>query len=148
MLKNDPENRWVNGSLGIVKYLGEDGIKVEIAEGYSYWVKKETWESIEYEYDRETKKIEAKVIGTFTQYPIKAAWAVTIHKSQGQTFDRVAIDLGNGAFAHGQTYVALSRCTSLEGIELRRPVQYKDIILDPQVVGFMKKIQPEEDIVF
>ncbi|MDR2020680.1 MAG: AAA family ATPase [Treponema sp.] len=147
MLKNSPSHFWFNGSLGIVKNLSEENIHVEI-KGITYPIKKETWESVEYEYNQETKKIEAKVIGTFTQYPLKAAWAVTIHKSQGQTFDRVAIDLGNGAFAHGQTYVALSRCTSLEGITLRRPVEYKDIILDPKVVGFMKKIQPPEDILF
>jgi ATP-dependent exoDNAse (exonuclease V) alpha subunit len=110
-------------------------------------IKKESWEAIEYEYDQETKKIKANVTGTFIQYPIKAAWAVTIHKSQGQSFDQIAIDLGNGAFTHGQTYVALSRCTSLEGITLRTPVQYKDIILDPKVVNFMKKIRPE-DIIF
>jgi hypothetical protein len=150
MLKNDSENagfpRWVNGSLGIVKSLTEDCVMVEI-RGFAYRIKQETWEAVEFEYDQEAKKIESKVIGTFTQYPIKAAWAVTIHKSQGQTFDRIAIDLGNGAFAHGQTYVALSRCTSLEGITLRRPVKYTDIILDPKVAGFMKSIRPD-DIVF
>jgi ATP-dependent exoDNAse (exonuclease V) alpha subunit len=149
MIKNDSENssfpRWVNGSLGVVKSLTEDGIAVMI-RGRTHTVKRETWEAIEYEYDQETQAIQAKVIGTFIQYPIKAAWAVTIHKSQGQTFDRVAIDLGNGAFAHGQTYVALSRCTSLEGITLLRPVRYNDIILDPKVVSFMKEIRP--DIIF
>jgi ATP-dependent exoDNAse (exonuclease V) alpha subunit len=147
MLKNDTDGHgWVNGSLGIVKYLSEDNIEVEIGR-FTYRIKREVWSAIEYEYDQEAEKIEAKVIGSFIQYPIKAAWAVTIHKSQGQTFDRIAIDLGNGAFAHGQTYVALSRCTSLEGIILRKPVQYTDIILDPKVVGFMKKMRPE-DVIF
>jgi ATP-dependent exoDNAse (exonuclease V) alpha subunit len=150
MIKNDSENsgfpRWVNGSLGIIKYLTENSIMVEINR-CTYSIKRESWEAIEYEYDQEMKKIKANVTGTFVQYPIKAAWAVTIHKSQGQSFDRIAIDLGNGAFAHGQTYVALSRCTSLEGITLRTPVRYKDIILDSKVVHFMEQIRPE-DIIF
>ena len=78
-------------------------------------------------------KIEERIIGSFEQYPLRLAWALTIHKSQGQTFSKVIVDMGNGAFAHGQTYVALSRCTSIEGLILRKPLEYKDIILDDTV---------------
>ncbi|HOU37122.1 MAG TPA: helicase C-terminal domain-containing protein, partial [Candidatus Omnitrophota bacterium] len=91
------------------------------------------WQKIVYEYNKAEDRIEEKVIGTFTQYPLKLAWAVTIHKSQGQTFDNVVIDLGRGAFAHGQVYVALSRCTSLQGITLKRPVTPRDIVFDARI---------------
>jgi ATP-dependent exoDNAse (exonuclease V) alpha subunit len=96
-------------------------------------------EVIEYQYNKEEKKIEAIVTGSFTQFPVKLAWAITIHKSQGQTFDNIIIDLGNGSFTHGQTYVALSRCTSLEGIILKTKIGQKDIILDPKVSRFIRK---------
>lgn len=137
MLKNDSEKRWVNGTLGIVKNLTDFDVEVEI-DGTSYTIEKATWESIEYQYNKEEKKIEAIVAGTFTQYALKLAWAITIHKSQGQTFDNVVINLGNGAFAHGQTYVALSRCTSLEGITLKTRIRPQDIILDPKVAQFIR----------
>lgn len=137
MLKNDSDKRWVNGTLGIVKSLTDFDVEVEI-DGATYTIEKATWESIEYQYNKEEKKIEAIVTGTFTQYALKLAWAITIHKSQGQTFDNVLINLGNGAFAHGQTYVALSRCTSLEGITLKTKIRPQDIILDPKVAQFIR----------
>ncbi len=138
MLKNDSGRKWVNGTIGSIKDLSKDKIKVEI-NGEVYEVLQEKWEVIEYEYNREERKIEPIVKGSFTQYPLKLAWAVTIHKSQGKTFDQVVIDLGNGAFAHGQTYVAISRCTSFEGIILKQPIRSTDVIVDDRVVEFMKQ---------
>ncbi len=138
MLKNDSQKRWVNGTLGLISNLTGEEVIVEI-DGTNYTIEKATWEVIEYQYNKEEKKIEAIVTGSFTQFPVKLAWAITIHKSQGQTFDNVVIDLGNGAFTHGQTYVALSRCTSLEGITLKTQIRQRDIILDPKVSRFIRE---------
>jgi len=132
LIKNDPKKRWVNGTIATISYLDEDYIKVKI-KNREYKVNKEKWENFEYHYDEENGKIEEKVVGTFDQFPVRLAWALTIHKSQGQTFDRAIIDLSNGAFAHGQTYVALSRCRRTEGIILTRPITPADIIVDERV---------------
>ena len=94
------------------------------------------WQKIEYSYNEEEDKVEENIVGAFAQYPLKLAWAITIHKSQGQTFDKIIVDLGYGAFTHGQVYVALSRCTSLEGITLKRPLVERDIIFDKRVHDF------------
>lgn len=136
LIKNDPDKRWVNGTIGKVVSLTDNSVKVEV-NGSKYDLERATWENIEYKYDQEEKKILPIVKGSFTQYPLKLAWAVTIHKSQGRTFQQVVIDLGNGAFAHGQTYVALSRCTSFEGIILKNSIRAKDIIVDQKVKNFM-----------
>ena len=141
MLKNDKDKRWVNGSIGKIISLTPSEIVVQI-DGVEYEVAKETWNRIRFVVNRETGKIEEEVISTFIQAPLRLAWAVTIHKSQGQTFDRVNIDLERGAFAHGQTYVALSRCKTLGGISLVRPVEQRDIIVDPTVVAFMQRVLP------
>lgn len=135
-LKNDKEKRWVNGTIGFIKSLSEDEIKVDI-DGIVYPVEKETWNKIRYFYNQRERKIDEEVISSFTQYPLRLAWAVTIHKSQGQTYGSVAIDLGDGAFAHGQTYVALSRCKMLETLYLKREVLAEDIIVDSAVTNFM-----------
>ena len=137
LLKNDPQKRWVNGTMGIVSQINDAGISVEI-NGSSYPLERATWEVIEYRYHPAGNNIRAMVAGSFSQFPVKAAWAITIHKSQGLTFDRITVDLGAGAFAHGQTYTALSRCTSLDGLVLTKPVRRKDIILDDKVKNFIR----------
>lgn len=135
MIKNDRDKRWVNGTLAIIHDLGNDSIRVDI-DGSICDVQREKWEKIKYVYNEEEDSIEKQVVGTFEQYPIKLAWALTIHKSQGQTFDSVNIDLGNGAFAHGQLYVALSRCRTFGGITLKRPVIFSDIIFDKRIMQY------------
>jgi len=139
MVKNDKAGCWVNGTIGIIKKLEQSEITVDI-DGTDFVANKETWEAVDYEYDPANDKLATKAIGEYKQYPIKLAWAITVHKSQGKTFEKVIIDLGGGAFAHGQTYVALSRCKTLEGIRLKQPVKRKDIILDDKVMNFMAGI--------
>lgn len=139
-VKNDKFKRWVNGTLGIIHELNQNEIKVNI-DGFIYSIPQETWNKIKYYYNRETKSIEEETISSFTQYPIKLAWAVTIHKSQGKTYESIIVDLGWGAFAHGQTYVALSRCKTFGGLFLKRKVLFKDIIVDPQIVQFMNRVK-------
>jgi len=142
-IRNDMEKRYVNGTIGKVIELESNGIIVEInknEEKIHIDVDLEEWEAVKYITDKnDPKKIDIEVVGTFTQYPLKLAWAITIHKSQGKTFDNVIIDLGKkGAFASGQTYVALSRCTSLEGIILSTPIKPQDIMIDPRIIDFLE----------
>jgi len=132
LTKNDRKRRWVNGTLAKITQLDKNTIGIRI-NNKEYQLEMETWDNVEYQYDPITSKIVEKVVGTFDQFPIRLAWALTIHKSQGQTFDRAIIDLSNGAFAHGQTYVALSRCRNTEGIILTRPITPADIIVDERV---------------
>lgn len=140
---NDPERRFVNGTLGTVVEIKKSIISrdpilvVQMEDGEGVDVKPHAWELFEYQ-EGADGNIQQSVIGVYTQYPVALAWAVTIHKSQGKTFDKILIDLGWGAFAHGQTYVALSRCTEFSGITLQKPLQKKDIILDEAVLNFME----------
>jgi hypothetical protein len=138
LIRNDTNKRWVNGSIGHIEALSEYSIRVSV-EGKVHDVPRVKWEKIQYVYDEETKRIQPEVVGTFEQYPLKLAWAITIHKSQGQTFDNVTIELGDGAFAHGQVYVALSRCTSFAGMRLGRPIATSDVIFDRRVLEFRKR---------
>lgn len=141
-LRNDMERvkRYYNGKIGIIKEIRDDSITVSFPnEGHNELkVEKETWENIRYRFNPETRRVEEEVLGTFTQYAIRLAWAVTIHKSQGLTFDRVIVDAGK-SFAPGQVYVALSRCTSLEGIVLRSRIFSNSIITDERVLKFAEE---------
>jgi len=135
-LKNDPERKFVNGTIGRVIQLGEEQVVVRVDED-DITVRAADWEMLRYKPDPEDSgKIITEVMGTFTQVPLRLAWAVTIHKAQGKTFDRIIIDLDGGAFEHGQTYVALSRCRRMEGIVLKKPLRPRDIIMDTHVVEY------------
>jgi ATP-dependent DNA helicase PIF1 len=141
MINNDRDKRWVNGTLGLVEYLDKDTVRVNIS-AQSYTLDKETWSKIKYRYNKEEGRIEEEEISSITQFPLKLAWAITIHKSQGQTFNRCVIDLKGGGFAHGQIYVALSRCKSLKGLYILNPIKASDIHVADEVVEFMKLAKP------
>ncbi len=136
--KNDQQRRWVNGTTGIVKSLSKNTVKISCGK-QTFNVEPVSWDITGYTYNQELGEIEQELTGTFTQIPLRTAWAMTIHKSQGCTFDKVAIDLGTGAFAHGQTYVALSRCSSLSGLYVLQALRPQDIIIDPLVHAYMKQ---------
>lgn len=145
LLNNDAKDRWVNGSIGKITAICSDTkgdvIEVKLVSGKTVEVIPFSWEIFHFGWNSETKTIDTETVGSFLQYPLKLAWAITIHKSQGKTFSQVVIDMGNGAFAHGQTYVALSRCTHLEGISLAKPIKKSHIFSDWRIVDFVTKYQ-------
>jgi len=168
MLNNDKEKRWVNGTMGKILAIekakkepmpygatpasgtldyqdkANDSIVIELETGETVSVQPHTWEMFQFVLDKSTQTVDSKTTGAFTQYPFKLAWAVTIHKAQGKTFDKVYVDLSTGTFAHGQLYVALSRCRTLEGLYLKRHIQPKDIILDGRIVKFLENFSKTE----
>ena len=147
-IKNDYDRRWVNGTIGTISGIDdEDGtIYVITDDGKECDVKPDSWRNIRYRYNEEKKEIEEEVLGTFSQFPVRLAWAITVHKSQGLTFSRVVIDFTGGVFAGGQAYVALSRCTSLEGIQLKKPVNRADIFVRPEIVNFAERFNNRQAI--
>jgi ATP-dependent DNA helicase PIF1 len=137
LLRNDPDRRWVNGTIAEVSRLEKERVWVTIS-GREHEVEPASWENRRYAFDQSEEKIVETVAGTFKQFPLRLAWALTIHKSQGLTLDNVYIDFGRGTFAHGQAYVALSRCRTLEGLALARPLRPTDIMFDPRASDYQR----------
>jgi hypothetical protein len=145
--KNDTIGRWVNGSLGRVVAIHENSIAVELVTdhpGETHMVSRESWEHYQYQFDEDEERVKPVVTGTFTQFPIMLAWAITVHKAQGKTLEKVRVDLGRGAFVAGQTYVALSRCRSLDDIALTRPIRTEEVKADPRIKRFFSALRDRE----
>ncbi|MBK8548397.1 MAG: AAA family ATPase [Saprospiraceae bacterium] len=145
-IKNDINKQYVNGTIGKIKHLTNETILVSVLnpnnEIVDIEIDKSEWEIIRYEQDAtDPSRINTKTVGLFRQYPLKLAWAITIHKSQGKTFEKVIVDLGQGAFEAGQTYVALSRCKTLEGIILKSPIRPRDIFVNPEIAEYYQSMR-------
>ncbi len=140
-IKNDKERRWVNGTLGTIIGFGDEAdgiIYVRTEDGRDFDVEREIWSNVRYTFNEKEQKIEEEEIGSYRQFPLRLAWAITVHKSQGLTFNNVKIDFTGGVFAGGQTYVALSRCTSLQGISLQEPIRRENIFVRADVTNFAR----------
>jgi hypothetical protein len=137
-IKNDPDGRWVNGTIGVVIDCSDKNkkvIKVKVGKEV-FKVKREEWNKVRYIYDEFNDEMEEEVVSSFKQFPLKLGWAVTIHKAQGLTLDSCSVDLGDGAFATGQAYVALSRCKTLDSLNLYRALKVRDALVDPDIRTF------------
>jgi hypothetical protein len=139
-VRNDAERRWVNGTLGTVTRLSSERVSVRLEDGSEHDVDPIEWQDVEYAFDPKEKRIVSEVAGTFTQLPLMLAWAVTIHKAQGLTLNRVLVDLDRGAFAEGHVYVALSRCRTIEGLALRRPIRAGEVRCSASAQAFYAKM--------
>jgi len=143
-VKNDLEGRWFNGSLGTIRDIGESGVLVRFDRtGDEHLVAGAEWTKVRQEWNEESQSIENRQVGAYWQIPLVPAWAITIHKAQGLTLDDVRLDLGSGAFAPGQVYVALSRVKTLAGLSLARPLRPMEVQADPMLLGFMEWAQRE-----
>lgn len=139
MLRNTED--YVNGDLGTVTGLGSNSVNVRLRNGKVVGVSPAVWENIEYDYNPATRQIEPKVVGSFRQIPVRLAWALTIHKAQGLTLDRVHVEFEQGMFAHGQAYVAVTRCRSGTGLTFSRPLSDRDLIWEPRVRKFLQHVE-------
>ncbi len=144
LLNNDSLGRWFNGTIATVVDFDDESVFVELPDGSTEAVEPNKWDIFKYALDEETKEITANSAGSMTQFPLKLAWAITIHKSQGKTFDKVVLDLSRGMFATGQAYVALSRCRTLDGIVLTHPLKRHHVLTDAKIVDFHEQLKPRQ----
>jgi len=146
LVNNDGQGRWVNGTLAIVREVRDGSVEVVLDNGMRQEILPYTWNKAKTIFDKDSGEITRETLGSFTQFPLRLAWATTIHKSQGKTFDKAVIDLGRGAFAAGQSYVALSRCRTMDGITLKRPIRRSDLIMDARILDFSKMIKEKRGL--
>ena len=139
-VKNDSQKnnrRWMNGTISKINIVTDEIIEVEMDDGVIHQVEKVEWENRKYKWNKKENRIVSEVVGTYRQFPLRLAWSITIHKSQGLTFNNVRVDLGRRTFAPGQLYTALSRCRSFKGLSLVRPIMLGDIIVDKRISDFV-----------